>query len=169
MENKTVGQRYVDTRSKEQDKINVFEAVSVVGFDFMTKLVEMVEQDKHKAPTDFFVEVCILMNPVFKDIPEYKMISRHTCPTPFPDRSVFHYIKKEDRLEFLWHVPAHEECAYYMNNKMFLHPSEYEALKNVEDYLDGTLLQKAKKLNGEINDYELTFYRKDVHGEPITS
>lgn len=167
--NETVGKKYTDTRSKQQDDITIFEAVHYMGKDIMTQLGEMVERDKRKTDKDFFVEVCIYMNPLMPDVPEWRMISRHTCPTPFQDRSVFHYHKKEDRLEFLWHVPSNRECEYYIKNKVWLSPDEYAALKYVIDFVDGTLLRKAKLLNGETNDYELTFFKKGDDGQPITS
>ena len=81
--NETVGKKYTDTRSKQQDDITIFEAVHYMGKDIMTQLGEMVERDKRKTDKDFFVEVCIYMNPLMPDVPEWRMISRHTCPTPF--------------------------------------------------------------------------------------
>ena len=97
------------------------------------------------------------------------MISRHTCPTPFNDRSVFQYHKKEDMLEFLWHVPSPIECDYYRKNMLFLRPDEKDALKDVMDFDDGTLLRKAKLLNGEKFDDQLIFYRKGEDGRSVTS
>jgi len=135
----------------------------------MPKLVELIEQDKKKTDKDFFVEVCIRMNPLMPGVPEYYMKSRYTCPTPFPDRAAFHYDRKKDDIFFLWHVPSLQECDYYINNMLSLRPDEKEALQNVLDYRDGTLLRRAKLLNGEVNDYELTFFRKDTNGQPITS
>ncbi len=166
---KTAGKIYSDLRSKQQDQLTVFDAVQAIGNDMMPKLVAMIDKDKQKSECDFYVEVCICMNPILGDVPEFKMISRYTCPTPFPDRAVFRYDKKKDAIFFLWHVPSEREIQYYRDNMLFLRPDEKEAARNAFDYQDGTLLRRAKELNGEINDYDLTFFRKDGNGQPITS
>lgn len=168
-ERPTVGKIYTELMKKEPDKANVFEYTSALGNDLMPKLVALVEQDKQKTTKDFYVEVCIRMNSVMATVPEFYMISRHTCPTPFPDRAVFHYDRSKEALFFLWHIPSLQECDYYINNMLSLRPDEKEALQNVLDYRDGTLLRLAKRLNGETSDAELTFFRKDLNGQPITS
>lgn len=171
MTRETAGKIYSDTISKQQDKATIFEFVEAIGNDLMPKLLAMVEKDKLKTDKDFFVEVCILMNPVLVGVPEFKMISRHTCPTPFPDRAAFHYDKRKDALFFLWHVPSMDECEYYVAaaKAKRVRPDELEAYHNAMAYIKGDLLMQAKKLNGEINDYELNFFRKDNDGRAIES
>lgn len=161
MSNQTVGKRYVDLKAKVQDQATIPEFIQAIGNDFMPKLLAMVEKDKQKADNDFFIEACISMHPLMPDVPQFFMISRHTCPTPFPDQAVFHYKKKQDELEFLWMVPSLDQCEYYIHNWNKLRPDEYEAAKDVLAYRDGTLLLRAKKLNGEIYDDALIFYRKE--------
>ena len=166
----TAGKIITDLQAKEQDKATIPEFIQAIGSDFMPKLMAMVEKDKKKADRDFFVEVCISMHPLLAGVPQYFMISRHTCPTPFPDRAAFHYKKKDDVLEFLWMVPSMDQCEYYINNWKKLRPDEHEAAQNVKDYVSGLLLQRAKKLNGEKYDDALIFYRKDLDGRStITS
>jgi len=165
----TAGKTWSDLQSKQQDKANVFEFTSAIGQDMMPKLVALVEQDKLKTDKDFFIEVCIRMNALMPGVPEFYMKSRHTCPTPFPDRAVFHYDRKKEAIFFLWHVPSLQEIEYYTTNILTLRPDEREAAQDVLNYRDGTLLNLAKKLNGEVNDYELTFFRKDSDGRPTSS
>jgi hypothetical protein len=162
---KTVGKIYTEIQNKPSDKANVFEFTSAIGNDLMPKLIALVERDRKNTTNDFFVEVCFRMNALMPGVPEFYLISRHTCPTPFPDRAAFHYDMKKQDLFFLWHVPSLQECDYYINNMLTLREDEKEALHNVLDYRNGTLLRLAKKLNGEVNDYELTFFRKDSNGE----
>ena len=163
------GQIYLAMKAKQQDKADVVEHVRTTKADFMPKLVELVDKSKPNAIGDFYVEVCFRNNYLMPDLEEAYMKARHTCPTPFPDRAVFRYIKNEDRITFLWHVPSLQEMQYYLDNVLYLRPDEKEAAQNVFDYKDGTLLKLAKTLNGETNDYELTFFRKDANGQPITS
>jgi len=158
----TLGKIYTDLKSRtHQDRVDVFEYVRVTQADFMPRLVKQVEEDKLKTDKDFYIEVCIRMNSIMPDVPEVYFKSRHTCPTPFYDRSAFRYDRANDRITMLWHVPSQRECFYYITNALRLRPDELEAARYVFDYRDGTLLKVAKTLNGEINDYELTFYRKD--------
>lgn len=165
----TAGKIWTDLQSKQQDKASVFEFTNAIGNDLMPKLVALVEQDKKKADADFFVEVCIRMNALMAGVPEFYMKSRYSCPTPFPDRAVFHYDRRKEAIFFLWHVPSIQEIDYYVNNILTLRPDEREAAQDALNYRDGTLLNLAKKLNGEVNDYELTFFRKDSDGRPASS
>ena len=68
----TVGKNYIDARAKQQDQINIFEAVQAIGADLMPKLMAMVEADKHETERDFFVEVCICMNPILGDVSDLR-------------------------------------------------------------------------------------------------
>ena len=129
----TVGKIYSRLKAKVQDRASTVEVVNAIGSDFMPKLVEMIEKDKHKFRKDFYVEVCIFMNPLMPDVPEYRMIARHTCPTPFHDRGVFKYDHKEDAIHFLWFVPSPKECHYLTENALQLHQSEKQALQTVLD------------------------------------
>ncbi|CAM5999021.1 unnamed protein product [Sphagnum balticum] len=135
-EKQTAGKIITDLQAKEQDKATIPEFIEAIGSDFMPKLMAMVEKDKKKADRDFFVEVCISMHPLLAGVPQFFMISRHTCPTPFPDRAAFHYKKKDDVLEFLWMVPSMDQCEYYVQNMLKLRPHEHEAAQNVLDYME---------------------------------
>ncbi|MGH3054050.1 MAG: hypothetical protein ACRDL7_03615 [Gaiellaceae bacterium] len=170
IDNKTAGSKYVEIKEKVQDQATAPEFVEAIGNDFMPKLLSMVESDKKKTDRDFFIEACISMHPLLPGTPQFFMISRHTCPTPFPDRAVFHYNRQKDELAFLWHVPSLKECQYYIENLFNLTEQERAAAQDVLSYRDGSLLQRAKQLNGEKFDDALIFYRKDTDGrQPITS
>ncbi len=165
----TVGKIYSDMRAKAQDNASVFEVTRCIGKDYMRQLCDMVERDKLKTDKTFYVEVAMRMNSVMSDVPEYYMISRLTCPTPNHDIAVFQYDRKDEALHFLWTVPSPLECQYYMNNALTLQPEEIEARDMVVEFLNGNLLRIAKKLNGETNNDELIFFRKDENGKPIAS
>lgn len=167
----TAGKIYTDLLTRTPDLPDIAEFTKAIGDDLMPKLVKLIEDDKHKTNKDFYVEVCIRMNALMPGVPEFYMLSRESCPTPFQDRAVFRYDRCKDAIFFLWHVPSVQECNYYITNMLNLRDDEHEAARNVLNFMDGTLLQQAKALNGEVNDDELTFYRKDMHGNgnPITS
>lgn len=130
----------------------------------MPRLVRQIESDKLKTNGDFYVEACFRMNAIMPDVTEVYFKSRHTCPTPFYDQSAFRYDRRNERIVFLWHIPSKKECDYYVEFALSLRDDEKEAAKFVFDFRDGTLLRLAKKLNGETEDHELIFYRKDQDG-----
>jgi hypothetical protein len=155
------GKIYRDLKSKVQDKTNVFELVKTTQANFIPDLCALVEQEKKKTDNDFFVEVPIRMNALMPDVLETYMKCRHTCPTPFYDQSVFHYDKKKDALFYLWTIPSWEDCKDYMLDAKNLTKEEQEAYNFVLAFKDGTLLRLAKRLNGEVNDFALEFFRKE--------
>jgi hypothetical protein len=158
----TVGKIWTELKSKEQDKVDVHEFVNTTQADFMPRLVALVEENKRAGyQKDFYIEACYRLNKLMPDVMEVYFKSRHTCPTPFYDRSVFRYDFKNDRIQYLWHVPSLEECNYYIDNILSLRPDEREAAQDVLRFRDGDLLRLAKDLNGETADHELIFYRKD--------
>lgn len=165
----TAGKIYSDLRSKiQQDKITIPDFVQAQGDDIMPKVFDAIAKKKLTAQKDFFIELPIWMHPLFHGVPCCLIIPRDTCPTPFYDRAVFHYDKKKDATFTLWFIPSYEECVYYEKNKLYLQPYEMEAANHAAEFKKGTYLRLAKSLNGEINDYELIFHRKDENGQPIT-
>jgi hypothetical protein len=165
------GKIFADLRAKRTlaDRTDSTQLMRLMGKDIMEQLHAEVEKVKSKYKKDFYIEFCIKKPLLISDLPEWYCIDRHTAPTPFPDRGCFKYSFSTDTFEFLWHVPSHEEMNYYLNNKHNLTKPEQEAFNDVLKYLDGSLLRLAKKLNNEVNDYELIFYRKDLNGQPTAS
>lgn len=161
----TAGKIYYDLKNKVQDKATVWDVVFTTQQDYMPELCALVEKEKVKTDKDLFVEVAIVHRKLFPDAPGRKMIPRHTCPTPWYDISVYHYDKKKEALFFLWHIPSYQECQYYIANPNLLTKEEQQSLKMALDFKNGTFIRLAKKLNGEVNDYNLIFYRKDENGK----
>ena len=165
----TAMKRYQELKSKpSQDRMDIQEYVRSTR-NYHPDLVEMVDKIKQKFKKDFYIEVCLRRNMFMTppdDIETY-LKYRHTCPTPFYDRGAYRYDYKSDRIQYLWFVPSMEECDYYRTNLLNVRTDEKEAVQHVLDFYDGTLLKLAKTLNGEINDYELIFYRKDENGNPL--
>jgi len=107
--------------------------------------------NKHKIEFagDFYVVVLTKKERLMKNVLRNYFIARRTCPTPEWDQAVYKYNRKPDHIEFLLVVPAKDVCIDMTDNALMIDNEEKELLGYVLDYNDGTLLLKAKKLNGE--------------------
>lgn len=164
----TAGKIYRDLQMQKQDKITVYEMTEAITGDYMPKLVDLVEQSKPKSNDDFYIECCHKQNQIMLKTLETYMKARHTCPTPFWDRSVFRYNRKDDKIEYLWTLPDIDTAHWLIRNALHLGPEDKALLSHVLDYQEGKLLKLAMYLNKETNDYNLEFYRKDADGQRIT-
>lgn len=98
---------------------------------------------------DFYI-VCLLKRErLLENVLRNYFIATTVCPTPTNDQTVYRYNSAKEDIEFLWVVPDDETCKIFMANKNKIVPEEQGLLKFIMDYYDGTLLQFAKKLNGE--------------------
>ena len=168
----TAGQIYQKLKNKyheSNEKIHVFELQEAMQADYIPKLVAQVDKDKLLTDGDLYIEVCTKRNPIMPEMIGNWFKSRITCPTPWYDQSVFRYDRKADKIVYLWTIPDVQICYELVQNQLLLSPDERALLKFVLDFKDGTLLQMAKKLNNEVNDYRLEFFRKDEDGNRITS
>lgn len=110
-----------------------------------------VEAGKKKHDGDFFVVVLTKKERLMRNVLRFYYFSRQTCPSPEWDQTVYHYHIGSDHIEYLWTVPSKDTCQYLKDFALELPPDEHELLRYVFDFDDGTLLNKAKQLNGELN------------------
>ena len=55
-------------------------------------------------------------------------------------------------IELLWALPNEQACIQYKINALSVIAEEKALLHDILDFYDGTLLELAKKLNGELPD-----------------
>lgn len=160
-EKKTAGQQLLDHSSKPQS----YQMVSVIELqqemlkqdEFSTKMLNYIEQGRKKYETDFYI-VMNLKREKLLDLsgvlqaPRTISELKRSCPTPFYDQSVWRYHYFKEALEYLWTVPDKDTCEYYKYHALQVVPEERELLNYVLSYYDGTLLNRAKQLNGEKKD-----------------
>ena len=147
----TVGKIYLDSIQKEPDTRNPIEIEQEAQKSYLTELFSRVEKDKEIYTGDFYIVRLLKREQLMPDmLPRGYMFTRHTCPTPQYDQTVFKYHAQDDEIEFLWTVPDLQTAVMLMNNKLYVHPQEYDLLKYVIDFFNGTLDTLAMKENGEL-------------------
>ncbi len=99
---------------------------------------------------DFYVVVSTKKERLLPNVLRNYFFTRFSCPSPEYDQTVYRYHRADDALEFLWVVPSKDACQHFYNNPLQTSEDERELLEYVLSFLDGTLLNRAKKLNGEI-------------------
>jgi len=146
---KTAGEHYLDLMQKNPEEVDVVEMQQEMQKDWIKNLIECVDANKKVFPEDFYVVIETKREVILANVIRNYFIGRKSCPTPNYDNTVWKYHRGEDRLEFLWVIPSRETCKVYMTNKDKVDPAEYELLSFIQQFADGTLLNKCKKLNGE--------------------
>jgi len=152
---KTVGQIASELQKKEDGyTVNALEFGKewLKKKKYMDKLLNVAEKAKNKFVGDFFVLFLLKKEKLAYRTMHSYFVAEKSCPTPAYDQSVFRYISKEDYLEHMWTVPSVQLCDYMFLNAAFVPPEEWCLLRHILKFKDGTLLHKARVLNGEIND-----------------
>lgn len=98
---------------------------------------------------DFYVVVLCKKERLLENVIHNYFLETITCPTPTWDQTVYHYHAKEEKLEYLWTVPDRETCRVFQDHALEIVPEERQLLDMILKFHDGTLLQLARKLNGE--------------------
>lgn len=119
---------------------------------YAEKLQETLDGGKKEFTGDFFVLMMLKKEKLSHRTFRTYFVGRKSCPTPAYDQSVFRYISKDDYLEHIWTIPSIKTCDDMFYNKAFVPPEEWCLLRHIIKFKDGTLLHKARVLNGEIND-----------------
>ena len=125
--------------------------------DYEKNVHEAAKLGKIKFDTDFYITVLLKKEPLMPNIIRFYYFSRQSCPTPQHDQIVYRYHRESGDIEFMWVVPSLEACVTLVNEALMAHPDEKQLLQCVLDFRDGTLLRKAKELNGE-------YINKEVNG-----
>jgi len=151
----TVGKIATDLLAKPEIGHTVIDQMQENLTDYDKNIFLCVENAKKTFPGDFYVVVECKKERLLENVLRNYFFARLSAPTPGWDQTVYKYHRKRDALEFLWVVPSKDACEYMTINKQYIPESEYELLRFVLSYNDGTLLKIAKKLNGEADDRPL--------------
>lgn len=149
MKKPTVGKIATDLMAKPETGHTVIDQMRENLTNYDADLIARVEQDKKIYPGDFYVVALLRAERLLPNVKRVQFLTRFSAPTPEWDQVVYKYHKKDDKLEWLWVVPARDICEYLTYHQLEVAESERELLKFVLDFNDGTLLRLAKKLNGE--------------------
>jgi hypothetical protein len=132
----------LDHSAEEQmrEQLNLYES----------NMFEAIERGKKLYPKDFYIVVETKKEPKMKNVIRNYFIPRQSCPTPQYDEAVYQYNHLSDSCEFLWVLPSRDVYNMMKNNPLEIPKEERQLLQFVLEDADGTLLNKCKKLNGEI-------------------
>jgi len=153
----TVGKIAIDLKKNESDNTHSpTEQMREQLEDYDENIYECLEDGKNERFGDFFVVVITKKERIIDNVLRNYFFHRYTCPTPEWDQAVYKYHRQGDYLEFLWVIPSRDTCQYMTDNALTIDKEERDLLNFVYDFNAGTLLQKAKKLNGEEKSVILT-------------
>ena len=148
---KTVGQISTELLQKTPDSLSPIENMREQLTDWDQNMMVCLEQAKKDYAGDFFIQVITKKEPLLKNVLRNYFIARQSCPTPGYDQSVFHYIRKDDEVSFLWVVPSKDTCQIFYANRDRIVPQEWPLLEYVLKFNDGTLEKQCMILNGEFD------------------
>jgi len=123
--------------------------------DYELNLWEAAQRGRRDFGDEFYVVVLTKKERLMPNLLRNYFIPRISCPTPNYDQIVYKYDHRSGDLIFLWVIPDRDTCYALKKNAHEVDPSEYELLRFVLDFADGTLFKISKRLNGEMEDSPL--------------
>lgn len=166
MRRQTVGQTIHEHNSKNIGlEDNVQEYSQEMGSQILKTIYETAMQDKHLPQyynKDFYVVLVKTLDKMLGQ-PKFQTWTRISCPTPVYKQDVFKYHHKPGTLEFLWSIPDMDRYWHIVRNpKLYINKPETRGLAMyVLAMEDGSLLQFAKKENGEKEDAIIFLNKKE--------
>jgi hypothetical protein len=131
-----IGQKILHDLGSYAPIINKAEMAKITQQSYKEVLQESLNDGYRKTRGDFFVEMHFkrdaLFFKLFKIIPRLRL----RCPVPMYGRALFHYKRKEDRVEMLWHIPQ----KFFFDHPELLHIGEegnQELLENMAAFRRG--------------------------------
>lgn len=145
----TVGKISSDLLQKKQAPVRVMDQAAEMQKDWPQLLIENVMESRKVHKGDIYIDVQVKTEPLMPNVIRPYFVAKTSCPTPNYDQNLFRYDHKTEQIEFLWSVPDRETCHYLLNNAHLVEKSEWDLLRFVQEFKDGTLFKKMKMLNGE--------------------
>lgn len=166
MKKKTVGQTSLELSQKTPDTLDPIELQREMQKDYLDNLIWAVKHAKKQVDCtgmkghedcankeawtgDFYVEVITKKEKLMQNVLRNYFSARRSCPTPDYNQSVYKFNSSTDDIEYLWTVPDDQTCEMFVQNALKIVPEERQLLGFILDFKNGSLLQLARKLNGE--------------------
>jgi len=135
----------------------VAERTELATDDRIAILEKAYQEGKKRYPGDFYIEMCCKHEKMFYNVqPRWIPHVRQSCPTPMFEQTVYRYNRQDDYLEYLWVIPDIRSCCFILENALILPNEQKELLNFVVDFTEGNLKKLCLKLNGEIEQTQLT-------------
>lgn len=158
MTHKTFGQKIIDHRSQnhtaDDHVIEYRRAMEKEIIDNINTAINRALADEQTyGNKNFYMVIKERIEPVSK-MPQFRYFTRLSCPTPECSQSAWKYWYKDQRLEYLWTIPAPK--LYFSlckkAQKGTVAPDETLLAQFCLLMANGSLLQWVKKENGEKKD-----------------
>lgn len=145
----TVGKISSDLLQKQPESTDPIELQRAMQEDYIDHLKQCIETHKKIFQDDFYVVVITKNEKLMPNVFRNYFSARLSCPTSEYDQSVFKYFAKTEHVEYLWTVPSKDTCIHLKENAHLVVKEEQQLLTFVMQFLDGTLDNVAKHMNGE--------------------
>lgn len=146
---RTVGQEALDIFQTGTYEASPVALQQEMQREYYQNLIDRALADRKFYSGKFFIIVLTKNERLLPNVFRNYFYSRHTCPTPDYDQSVFRYNNTDETIEYIWTIPSQEACFHLLENRVQIHPEERELLDFVVKFKRGELFRLAKKLNGE--------------------
>lgn len=158
---KTIGEQVLHNlnSSSESGKLSVVELERGMQEEYMNELLDVIDQDYEKYPNDFYIVVLTKNERIIPNGFRNYFFTRHSCPTPFFDQTVFKYNKAQGKVEYIWTVPAKDVCEHLALNASQVVQEERMLLGFVLKYYNGKLLELARELNKETQEQGILYIK----------
>jgi len=146
---KTAGQIIEEhTANKKLDDVTPHElGEEMLARDFEKHMTAWVQEACKTFDGDFFIVLNLKVERSLNNAPHIIPEARQTCPDPFYDQSVWHYHRYEELLEYLWSIPDIGTTRLFKDDPLNCPSDQVQLRQFVLDYSDGTLQNKANRLN----------------------
>jgi len=147
----TLGQAILNLEGKTPDSLDPVEITEEMGNkEYIKGLHKCIEKTLENFTQDFYITAIRVQIPLMQN-KAYKLLfkSRITCPSPQYDEDAWQYHSGTGSIEFLWAVPDSGTCHMLKYNALIVDPEERQLRDFAIAMLDGSLLKRAKELNGE--------------------
>jgi hypothetical protein len=148
----TVGKIATDLLTKQPETQDPIELERAMHRDYERNITECIERGRKDFfdAKQFYIVVDTKKERLLNNVIRNYFYIRRSCPTPNYDQTVYQYTVSDDRITFLWTLPARDICEMFKQNILEIHPDERELLHFVLDFYDGNLDKRCKLLNGEV-------------------
>lgn len=151
----TVGKISRDLIQKEPESRDPIELEREMQQDYLKNLTMCVEDYRKQSSGDFYVAVLTKKEKLMPNVFRNYFLALQACPTPTWDQSLYKYSHKDENITYMWTIPSKDTCELFLRSKKEVDKSEWGLLNFIIQFYDGSLMQLAKKLNGEQPDSPL--------------
>jgi len=115
---KTTGEWSVELSKKDQGNHSAIDQMREQLDDYEANVHECVKSHLDKFIGDFYIVVLTKKERLMQNVLRGYFFARQSCPTPDYDQAVYKYCREDDRLDFLWVIPAADVVNYMKNIKI---------------------------------------------------